>query len=366
MSKKLTSFSKIAVEDVLETCADMPVIVSSEGYFTTFSKNWIEILGWPEDHLKNTPFLEFVHPEDLEATKTALEKMSQGLRVVGFINRYKTATGGYKTLQWNTSLPDEEGYCFCSAKDITEELRQKASITDKEQELNHFIFMISHDLKEPIRKVQGFASIIEEEMREGCNKVCENSAKISGYLKKLISASERMDALILSILSLSQLSVSKQEHLPLSLTEILDSILEDYGTIFEQEFISITIGELPPLVGSKIQIRELFQNLISNSIKFRKKTGILEISIYMDGPVLIYEDNGIGFDNKYNKEIFNMFKRLHGKEYPGTGTGLAICKKIMESHGGTIIAEGDPNLGARFILDFNIGNTDRNNIPKEA
>jgi light-regulated signal transduction histidine kinase (bacteriophytochrome) len=185
------------------------------------------------------------------------------------------------------------------------------------------------------------------------------------YLSRMQNAASRMRGLINDLLSYSRITSKAQPFQPLELESILREVISDLQVAIEEADAKIVFAALPIIHADPTQMRQLFQNLISNSLKFRKKdqpsiininANICQKTIGLEDPQEYCEirlsDNGIGFENKYADRIFAIFQRLHGKgEYEGTGIGLATVRKIVERHGGTIKAEGVPGVGATFTIE---------------
>jgi light-regulated signal transduction histidine kinase (bacteriophytochrome) len=215
--------------------------------------------------------------------------------------------------------------------------------------------MASHDLQEPLRKIRTFSDLLFNKYH---NAIAEDGKK---YLDKIQQAAERMQMLIQDILTFSKVSVEKKEFIESNMSELLSNVLEEMKPMLEEKHAHILVDPLPPLKVNPILIHPLFYNLISNAVKYSKKDVAPEIKIYADGNQqpdnkycrIFFEDNGIGFDQKYAEQIFLMFKRLHhNSEYEGTGIGLALCKKIVEEHRGFITARSKENEGSTFIVSL--------------
>ena len=230
-------------------------------------------------------------------------------------------------------------------------------------ELEHFAYIASHDLQEPLRKIQTFGDRLSSKFKEQLGDLGIN------YLDRMKNASQRMQTLIDDLLSFSKLSRSTEPYIKINLSTLLNDVLLDLEIAIEQNLAIVNVESLPFIYGIPGQIRQLFQNVISNSLKFRSIHHAPVINIrseIVNGKDIlqkssnfghykycriIIQDNGIGFEKKYLDRIFVIFQRLHGKEdYKGSGIGLAVCKKIVENHRGFITAESKIDQGSSFII----------------
>lgn len=230
------------------------------------------------------------------------------------------------------------------------------------QDLISFTYVSSHDLQEPLRKIQNFVARI---MQEEADKLSDNG---KGYFIRITKIAERMQDLIEDLLTYSRTKSTEHEYVEIDLNDLVKNVLNDFEDIIKAKSAIISIGDLGHIKIIPFQIRQLFLNIIGNSFKFSKENTIPEISIkgsIVYGSELKLEklqsdkkymhieitDNGIGFDAQYKDRIFEVFQRLHSfEEYHGTGIGLAICKRIVENHNGVIMADGHLDVGAR--VDF--------------
>lgn len=261
------------------------------------------------------------------------------------------------------------GGVLTTSTDITEQVTSNRELRLKNEELQRsntelksFNRVASHDLQEPMRKIQLFVSRILE------SEIQQLSEKGKTYFEKVSSAAHRMQTLIKYLLAYSRLDKTKDDFQDIALQEVLNKVLEDMEERIEESGIEIAIDELPTIRGIPFQLEQLLNNLISNAIKYRGNTENPKIVIdckklsradIPDEFEKVYEqyyrlsvmDNGIGFDNAQAEKIFGLFERLHQQnEYSGTGIGLAICKKIAENHKGHIIAESGKGKGATFCV----------------
>ncbi|OJT16881.1 PAS domain-containing sensor histidine kinase [Archangium sp. Cb G35] len=244
------------------------------------------------------------------------------------------------------------GYTM-SLTDITELKRTQFRLEQSNRELESFASVASHDLQEPLRKIQTFG----ERLKTTCGAALSPEGR--DYLERMNNAAGRMRRLIDDLLSFSRISSRAPTFVRVDLGRVAREVLGDLETAIEQSGASMTVGELPTLEAEPMQMRQLLQNLVSNALKFRQE-GVapsVSISATVDADAgqceLRVKDNGIGFDEKYLDRIFNVFQRLHGRgKYEGTGIGLAICRKIVERHGGHIGARSSPGQGATFIVSL--------------
>jgi hypothetical protein len=231
------------------------------------------------------------------------------------------------------------------------------ALQQSNDDLMQFAHVISHDLKEPVRKVKVFGSRIVDEMGDRL------SPKAHLYLQKIENAALRMSDMIDGVLNYSSLSATAEPFETVNLDEILQQLEHDLEIAIQQKSASITRHALPTVKGIPVLIYQLFYNLLNNALKFSRLApgpviNVSFVSMEKGGFVRIaVADNGIGFDNSFAESIFETFKRLNSKDrFEGTGLGLSLCKKIVERHGGTISASGRPGEGATFALTLPVSN----------
>lgn len=225
------------------------------------------------------------------------------------------------------------------------------------RELEEFAYVASHDLQEPLRKIMAFG----DRLRSKYTIVLDEGGR--DYLTRMQNAAARMQSLISDLLNLSRISTRGQPFELVELQAIVTDVLRDLETTIEQQGGTVVVSTLPTLAADPVQMRQLFQNLIGNALKFHepgtapfvKITSRLEHGESAAYPIyaIAVADHGIGFEEKYIDRIFQPFQRLHGAQrYEGTGMGLAICRRIVERHGGAINATSQPGLGATFTISL--------------
>lgn len=241
-------------------------------------------------------------------------------------------------------------------KDRTDEL------TRSNTELEQFAYISSHDLQEPLRKIQAFGDMLANQFRE----VLGDEGR--DYLLRMQGAAKRMQGLINELLNYSRITTKAQPFVQVNLSDVARLVLTDLETRIQETGGRVELESLPTLEADPLQMRQLLQNLIGNALKYHRKTEppVVKVQSRLLDPgdkafpsrgspiqscEIAVEDNGIGFEQKYVDRIFAPFERLHGRsEYEGTGMGLAICRKIAERHGGTITARSVPGQGSVFVV----------------
>jgi len=232
----------------------------------------------------------------------------------------------------------------------TQELLSKnLMLQQRNEELMEISYVASHDLQEPLKTISGFVDLFRNQFM---NKI-DTSADL--YIKYITEATSRLQNLIKDLLDFSR--IGKAQSLEeIDCNKLISGLLLDLSSAIQESEAVIQTFDLPVIVGSNTELRLLFQNLISNAIKFRQKDNPPEISISCSNSgneLMKFEvaDNGIGIESKFKEKIFVLFQRLHNRnEYQGTGIGLAHCKKIVERHGGTIWVDSTPGIGSTFYF----------------
>lgn len=222
------------------------------------------------------------------------------------------------------------------------------------QELQDFAYVASHDLQEPLRKIQAFGDLLLSEFG--------TTLGIDGkeYMNRMRSAASRMSVLIEDLLSFSRVATNAKPLQLVDLNVIASDVLGDLETRMYDTGGTVDLQPLPTVLADETHMRQLFQNLIGNALKFHRKDVAPHVKVYVKPgrttdkiQTICFEDNGIGFDEKYMDRIFSVFQRLHGKEeYDGTGIGLAVCRKIAERYNGTITAESTKDKGSTFLFSI--------------
>lgn len=290
------------------------------------------------------------HNPNRLAHRTTIKQYLRDGRVMAVMNQPMEGGGSIATYQDITKLERHE-----------ERLRAyNNQLARSNKELQEFAYVASHDLQEPLRKIEAFGDRLVKKHGESL----PDEGKV--FVERMQNASFRMRELINDLLGYSRVTTNAKPFEKVSLCHVIEGVKSDLQIQLQETGGEIGFDELPTLDADPIQMRQLFQNLISNALKFRKPDIKPVINISAEdhsvkstskGEVRYWRiklaDNGIGFDNQYKDQIFTIFQRLHGRlEYGGTGIGLATCRKIVERHNGVIDADGTPDVGATFIIDL--------------
>lgn len=356
------------------------VAINNAGEVTLINRKGCEVLGYNEEEVVGKNWFDNFIPGSLKEDMICVSNqvLNGNIEAAEYHeNPILTKDGQERMVAWhNTILKNKDGNIIghlSSGEDITERKRAEealrrardelelrvqertAELELRTKELEDFTFIAAHDLKEPLRKLQIFADIINTRYA-GC--IGEQGRD---YARRMGKTAQRMGALLSSLQAYSRLTSKAEPFRMVNLKEIVEGVLSDIEVQINETKASVEIGDLPEIEADPAQLAILFQNLIGNALKYSQdgqpprvrvacrlvggrhsRAGEWEIRV---------EDNGIGFNEEYIDLIFRPFQRLHGrKEYTGVGMGLAICKKVVERHGGTITARSTPGEGSTFIV----------------
>jgi len=235
--------------------------------------------------------------------------------------------------------------------------RYNRRLEELNKELQDFAFVASHDLQEPLRKIRSFGDMLAAKCAGSLDETSRD------FISRMQAAAARMQNLLNSLLSYSRVTTKAEPITDTDLTESVEEALSNLEIMIRERNARVEVGDLPAVAADRVQMIQLFQNLIGNALKFQRegKTPHVKVSARIGDEDKAYEicveDNGIGFEEKYLDRIFLPFQRLHGRssEYEGVGMGLAICKKIVERHGGEITARSELGKGSRFVVTLPAG-----------
>jgi PAS domain S-box-containing protein len=335
--------------------------IIQDGCLRLVNRQLSYILGYEEDELIGRPALSFVLPEDRKAVREKAVSMLKGECSLGYEFRVINKQAKIKWVM-ETVVPiyyRRKRATMGNLIDVTERKQMEERLkqmTDEMQrsntELEQFAYVISHDLQEPLRMVSSYTQLLSKRYR---NKLDDDADEFIAYA---VDGAKRMQTLLHDLLEYSRVgtrgkpfSLVNCEHIVKQATANLKIAIEECGA-------SVSYDVLPTIMGDEGQLVRLFQNLIGNAIKFRgEEAPQVHISAQRrnNTVTLSVKDNGIGIDPEHSQSIFDIFRRLHtSEEYPGTGMGLAICKKIVERHGGHISVQSQPGQGSIFYFSVDM------------
>ncbi len=342
-------------ERIWNNSQDLLLVIDAAGTFRAVSPSWTRVLGYSAEELVDQHFLKFIHPDDHAASRHALAEA--GGDVVQHVeNRYRHKDGAYRWISWSAS--PEGDLVYASGRDITAEKHAAAALAEKaaqlevsNKELESFSYSISHDLRAPLRAINGFGMILSEDY----------GARLDPEGRRLLAVirenSQRMGMLIDDLLAFSRLCHAPLSLQPIGVESLVRSVIGELTQAYKQHAVEFVVETLAPAHADPGLLRQVWMNLLSNAIKYSSKRADprVEISSRVDDGQIVYsvKDNGVGFDMQYVNKLFGVFQRLHaGTEFSGTGVGLAITYRIVTRHGGRISAEGKLNEGATFTFSL--------------
>ncbi len=326
------------------------------------SKSLLNLVGLTQEQCSNFGWFKVLHPDDVERTIAAWTECVRNSGNWSIEHRFRGADGQwYNVLARGVPVRNELGEIICWAGinlDITSLKKAEMALLERTQqleesnkELESFTYSVAHDLKAPIRAIDGFSRIF---LKKYGAHVDEDAARILNVIR---SSTEKMNVLIDGLLSFSRVLRDKMIFREINMDIVANEVWTDIHAINQKRELEVKIAKLPAGFGDLILIRQVLFNLISNAVKFTKnrKPGIIELSGYNEHGKVVYcvKDNGAGFDMAYYDKLFNVFHRLHSDEdFEGTGIGLAIVQRIVKRHGGEVWADGAVDKGATFYFSL--------------
>jgi len=335
--------------------------IIQDGRFRLVNRQLAYILGYEEDELIGRPTLGFVLMEDRNSVHDNAVKMLKAGSSVGYEFRIITKQARIKWVM-ETVTPvhyHEKRATLGSLIDVTERKQMEERLRQitlemqrSNTELEQFAYVISHDLHEPLRMVSSYTQLLARRYRD------ELDADADEFISYALDGAQRMQALLNDLLGYSRVGTRGKPFALVDCQRVVEQAMSNLKIAIEECGASVTYDVLPGVLGDEGQLVRLFQNLIGNAIKFRgAEAPRVHISALRWHNVVTFsvKDNGIGIDPQHSRTIFEIFRRLHTREeYPGTGMGLAICRKIVERHGGRISVQSRPGEGSAFFFTINM------------
>jgi PAS domain S-box-containing protein len=341
---------------------ELLAISTYDGVFTQTNPTWQKTLGYGETELHGRPLHEFIHPEDLEATKEVVANILKADTPLYFENRFRAKDGSYRWLGWTIAPFAAEGLLYIFARDMTErrereneirrlngDLEQRTlSLQLLNQELESFSYSLAHDLRTPLRSITAYSEMMV------AGEAGELTTEALKMVRTIQRNSGRMTQLMDDFLAFFRVARKDVKQEKIVMTAIAREAIATVQVDAKRQ-IDFKVGALPPAKGDPAMVLQVLVNLVSNAVKFtalREKAEI-EIACLSDRSPTVYyvKDNGVGFNMKYYSRLFGVFERLHRREeFDGTGIGLAIVQKIVQRHGGSVWAESVVDNGATFYF----------------
>lgn len=366
---------------------ELLAISDFQGVFKQLNPTWEKVLGFKSDELKARPFLDFVHPDDRESTRDRIDGLKRDSAPITFESRFRARDNTYRWLEFSVASFIAEQFLYFFARDVTQrkksehqiqalnrDLEKRATelevlndqlkkevherkvaeeaLQDTNVELESFSYTVSHDLRAPLRAMQGFAVALLDDY----GKQLDDMGK--EYARRIIFSSRRMDNLIQDLLVYGRLSRSELQPQPLAVEAIVSEALSQLENEIKECKAMVEVSNpLPSVMGHYATLVQVMTNLVSNAIKFMHNSDKPKVRIWAEtknGWVRLWiQDNGIGIAPDHHARIFRVFERLHGVEtYPGTGIGLAIVRKGMERLGGRVGLESEVDRGSKFWIEL--------------
>lgn len=371
-ARKRTEEALARFESIVQTSDDAIIGKTLEGMIASWNPGAERLYGYTVEEAVGSPISMLAPSDRPDEVPRVLERIRRGERVEHYetIRQRKNGTRLHVSLTISPIYNSAGEITGAStiARNITDRVsaqeaiaRYSAQLERSNQELQQFASAASHDLQEPLRKISAYGELLKAEYYQALEEEGRD------YVDLMQSAAARMQSLIDGLLAIARVTTRESRFTPVNLNDLVRDVLADLELRIQEVGGRVDVEDLPGIHGDPTQIRQLFQNLISNGLKFTAPDSPPVVRIYSEEAPeaepadrrahragfhrIVVQDNGIGFDLKYTDRIFQPFERLHGRgTYEGTGIGLAICRRIVERHGGSITAESRPGEGARFIL----------------
>jgi PAS domain S-box-containing protein len=359
-------FKKIAEENfrIFNNAVTLNVVAGFDGYFKRVSNSWTNILGWTHAELETKPFTSFIHPDDLKSTQEAIEFIKKGNNLSTFENRYRAKDGTYRWLLWSSAFDLEQRLIYASAIDITHRKKSEDELINSKQniesiavklqeqnrQLDEFAHIISHNLRSPVGNIKALINLLDE------NSGLQDYKLIFFKLKNVAqNLSDTMNDLMETLKVKTQTELEKNE---IRFKEVLDKVIQtlEGDLIIAEASVTFDFNAAPVIHYPKAYLESIFQNLLSNALKYRSSDRKAQIHFHsqeVNGHVqLRVTDNGQGIDlEKHGDKLFGLHRTFHHHEQ-ARGVGLFLIKNQIESMGGSISADSVVGKGTTFTIKF--------------
>ncbi|MDQ3038587.1 MAG: ATP-binding protein, partial [Pseudomonadota bacterium] len=351
---------------ILDNSLDVICVVDGEGRFVEVSAASLQLWGYAPSELVGRAYADLVHPDDAEKTGKVAAEIMAGQPTGDFSNRYLRKDGSHIDIDWSAIWSEADGLMFAVARDATQRKQaelavstlnaelsaQAVELQQTNSELESFSYSVSHDLRAPLRHIDGYAKMLQEDAGDQLDE------EMRRYLDSIGESARRMGVLIDDLLAFSKLGRKPVQRVDMDMRALVQRVAEELQLADDPR---VAIGPLPEAQADPVLFKQVWLNLLSNAIKYSTPRGgdaRVDVSGERDGERVRYRirDNGVGFDMRYAENLFGVFQRLHSQdEFEGTGVGLAIVQRIVARHGGSITADSQLGLGATFTLELPLG-----------
>jgi len=337
---------------LLQHASDGVHILDTTGMIIEASDSFCHMLGYGHDEVIGMDVGQWEARMIPDEWGAIIARQLQGGEAITFETRHRRKNGSVFDAEVSCQRLklDNHQVLYCASRDITERKRAEATLKSANRELEQFAYIASHDLREPLRMISSYIALLGRRYGEVLNEEARD------FLGFATEGAKRMDRMVLDLLEFSRVGRMSDPFAPVPLEEIVATAIANLKVAIDENAAEITVAaDLPTVTGSHGELVRLLQNLIGNALKYRdpNRSPVVTISARRDERawVVAVDDNGIGIAPDYFERIFDIFQRLHTRDkYEGTGIGLAVCRRIVEYHGGRIWVESNPGIGSTFLF----------------
>jgi PAS domain S-box-containing protein len=334
---------------------DLLCVAGVDGYFKEVNPAFELLLGYSREELLSRSYVEFMHPDDREASLEQVRRLSRGELVVDFENRFRARDDSYRWLTWRAAPEPERGLIYAIGRDITEQkrldilLRHQADELERSNSaLEQFAYVASHDLRTPLRAIGNLAEWIEEDVPGGL------PGKVREYLGEMRSRVHRMETLIDDLLNYARAGRASTQFEEVDTGRLIHDLI---FLLSPPEGMKIAVApDMPVFVTARAPLEQVFRNLVANAIRHHdRKDGSIQVSARDAGDAFEFavEDDGPGIPERFHAKIFEMFQQVRSRDAAGgSGLGLALVKRTVEAHGGEVSLRPQAGRGARFTFTW--------------